>query len=150
MKGNTMWKEFKEFALHGNMLDLAVGLILGIAFGAVVASLVKDLLMPPIGLLLGKVDFSNLYATIAPGQPAGPYPTLAAAQQAGAVTLNYGLFLMTLINFFFVALAVFMLVKAMNRLRPPTATQKPCPYCLSKIPSQASRCAFCTAEQPKA
>ena len=144
-----MWKEFKAFALRGNMLDLAVGLILGIAFGTVVSSLVKDIIMPPIGLLLGKVDFSNLYATIASGHPAGPYPSLSAAQQAGAVTLNYGLFIMTLINFFFVALAVFMLVKVINRLCPPAATQKPCPYCLSKIPSQASRCAFCTAEQPK-
>jgi len=144
-----MWKEFKAFALRGNMLDLAVGLILGIAFGTVVASLVKDIIMPPIGLLLGKVDFSNLYATIASGHPAGPYPSLAAAQQAGAVTLNYGLFIMTLINFFFVALAVFLLVKMINRLCPPAVIQKACPYCLSKIPSQASRCAFCTAEQPK-
>lgn len=144
-----MWKDFKEFALRGNMLDLAVGFILGVAFATVVSSLVKDLLMPPIGLLLGKVDFSNLYVTIASGQPAGPYPTLAAAQQAGAVTLNYGLFLMTLINFFFVAFAVFMLVKVVNRLRPPAESLKPCPYCLSKIPAHASRCAFCTEEQPQ-
>lgn len=143
-----MWKEFKEFALRGNMLDLAVGIVLGIAFGLVVASLVKDILMPPIGLLLGKVDFSNLFATIAPGHPAGPYPTLAAAQQAGAVTLNYGLFIITLINFLAVAFAVFLIVKGINRMRPPVATMKSCPYCLSKIPSQASRCPFCTAEQP--
>jgi len=143
-----MWKEFKEFALRGNMLDLAVGFIMGVAFGAVVASLVKDLLLPPIGLLLGKVDFSNLYATLTPGHPAGPYPSLAAAQQAGAVTLNYGLFLMTLINFFFVALAVFLLVKVINHLRPPAVTQKACPYCLSKIPAPASRCLYCTADQP--
>ncbi len=143
-----MWKEFKTFALRGNMLDLAVGLILGVAFGAVVASLVKDLLMPPIGLLLGRVDFSNLFATMAAGHPAGPYATLAAAQQAGAVTWNYGLFIMTLINFLAVAFAVFLLVKAINHMRPPQETTKVCPDCLSKIPAQASRCAFCTTEQP--
>ena len=143
-----MWKEFKEFALRGNMFDLAVGFILGVAFGAVVASLVKDILMPPIGLLLGKVDFSNLFVTLAPGRLAGPYPTLAAAQQAGAVTLNYGIFLMTLINFLLVTLAVFLLVKLINHVRPPVATMKPCPFCLSKIPAEASRCLYCTADQP--
>jgi large conductance mechanosensitive channel len=144
-----VWKEFKDFALRGNMLDLAVGIILGVAFGAVVASLVKDLLMPPIGLLLGNVDFSNLYVTLATGHPAGPYPTLAAAQQAGAVTVNYGLFLTTLINFLGVAFAVFLLVKVINRLRPPAEMLKSCSYCRSRIPVPATRCPFCTAEIPR-
>ena len=144
-----MWKEFKEFALRGNMLDLAVGLILGVAFGGVVSSLVKDLLMPPIGLLLGKVDFSNLFITLKAGRLAfGHYSTLAAAQQDGAVTINYGAFLTTLINFVLVAFAVFLLVKMINRLRPPVTTTKPCPYCLTKIPLKATRCSACTAEQP--
>ena len=145
-----MWNEFKTFAMRGNMLDLAVGFILGVAFGAVVASLVKDIVMPPIGLLLGHVDFTNLFATLTPGHTPGPYPTLAAAQQAGAVTVNYGVFIMTLINFFLVAFAVFLLVKGINRLAPPAVTTKPCPYCLTKIPLPASRCPACTSEQPAA
>jgi len=109
-----MLKEFKEFAMRGNVLDMAVGIIIGGAFGTIVKSLVNDVLMPPIGLLLGKVDFSNLFWTLSEGSPAGPYATVAAAQEAGAVTVNYGLFVNSVISFLIVAWAVFMLVKAFN------------------------------------
>lgn len=143
-----MLKEFKEFALRGNMLDMAVGIILGAAFGNIVSSLVNDLLMPPLGLLLGRVDFTNLFLSLS-GQP---YASLAEARAAGAPTLNYGLFVNTVVHFVIVAFAVFLLVRQINRLRrraeaPPAApATRDCPYCLSPIPLKALRCAHCTSE----
>ncbi|MDH4258211.1 MAG: large conductance mechanosensitive channel protein MscL [Candidatus Aminicenantes bacterium] len=147
-----MFKEFKEFAMRGNVLDMAVGIIIGVAFGAIVNSLVADVIMPPIGLALGNVDFSNLFIVLKAGGTAGPYASLAAAKQAGAVTLNYGFFINTIINFIIVAFAVFLLVKGINRLRrkqaalPAEPTTKQCPYCLSTVSIKATRCAFCTSE----
>lgn len=140
-----MLKEFKDFAMKGNVLDLAVGVIIGGAFGKIVASFVSDILMPPIGLLLGKVDFSNLFITLS----GKTYPTLAQAKAAGAVTMNVGLFINALFDFSIVAFAIFMLVKQVNRWREapaPAAPTKECPYCLSKVPEKATRCAFCTSE----
>lgn len=147
-----MWKEFKEFVMRGNVLDMAVGIIIGVAFGAIIKSLVADIIMPPIGLLLGNVDFSNLFLVLQAGKVAVPYPSLAEAQAAGAVTINYGVFVNTIINFLIVALTVFMLVRGVNKLRrqqeaPPAApTTKECSYCLSTIPLGATRCAHCTSE----
>ena len=142
-----MLKEFKEFAMRGNVLDMAVGIIIGTAFGAIVKSFVADVIMPPIGLLLGNVDFSNLFVVL---KGAGSYATLAEAQAGGAVTLNYGIFVNTIINFVIVAFAIFMVVKNMNRLKrqepAPEPTTKECPYCLSAIPLNATRCPFCTSE----
>ena len=112
-----MLKEFKEFAIKGNMMDMAVGIIIGAAFGRIVDSLVKDVIMPPIGLMLGKVDFTNLFAVLKDGNPAGPYGTLDVAQKAGAVTVNYGVFINSIISFVIVAFAVFLLVRAINQLR---------------------------------
>ena len=143
-----MLKEFKEFAMRGNVIDLAVGLIIGAAFGTIVKSLVDDILMPPIGLLVGGLDFSNLFVSLS-GQE---YPSLAAAKEAGAATLNYGLFLNNVLNFLIVAFAVFLLVRQINRLKretpvpPPAPTEKPCPYCISTIPLAATRCPNCTSE----
>jgi large conductance mechanosensitive channel len=141
-----MIKEFKEFAMRGNVLDMAVGIIIGAAFGQIVTSFVQDVLMPPIGRLLGHVDFSNLFVNLSGTH----YPTIAAAKAAGAATLNYGLFLNTIINFLIVAFAVFLLVRQVNRLAPkpapaPAATRD-CPYCLTAIPLKATRCAHCTSE----
>lgn len=147
-----MLKEFREFAMRGNVVDMAVGIIIGGAFGTIVKSLVSDVLMPPLGLLIGGVDFSDLFITLKQGAKAGPYATLADAQSAGAVTVNYGTFINTLISFLIVAFAVFLLIKGINRLRrekeaPPAApTTKDCPYCFSVIPVQATRCPHCTAE----
>ncbi len=153
-----MLKEFKEFAIRGNMVDMAVGIIVGAAFGTVVKSLVADIIMPPVGLLLGKVDFSNLFMTLRDGATtAGPYTTLEAARNAGAVTLNYGLFINELIALLIVALAVFVLVKNMNRVRlqfeaeqaapaPAQPTTKDCPQCYTPIPIKAHRCPNCTSE----
>ncbi len=142
-----MLKEFREFAVKGNMLDLAVGVIIGGAFGKIVTSLTNDIIMPPIGLLLGKMDFSNLFVTLTPGKS---FETVKQAKDAGAATLNYGLFINTCIDFLIVALAVFLLVKQINRLRsapePPPANTKDCPFCCSKIPTPASRCPQCTSE----
>ncbi len=143
-----MLKEFKEFAVKGNMIDLAIGIIIGSAFGAIVTSLVKDVIMPPIGLLLGKVDFANLYIDLS-GQG---FPSLEAAKAAGAATLNYGLFINTLINFIIVAFVIFLLVRAINKMKrpvevkPATPTTKECPYCISAIPLKATRCPNCTSE----
>lgn len=151
--------EFKKFALKGNVLDMAVGIIIGASFSKIVDSLVKDILMPPLGLLLGKVDFSNLYIKLLDGSVAGPYASLDAAQKAGAITINYGVFLNALISFTIVAFAVFLLIKAINTLRermeekeekaslPPS--EKVCPYCCSKIPVGATRCPCCTSELKK-
>jgi len=140
-----MRKEFKEFMMRGNVLDLAVAVVIGAAFGKVIASFVGDLLMPPIGLLLGKADFSNLFISLT-GQP---FPTVAAAKAAGAPTLNYGAFLQAIVDFLIMAFAVFMLVRQVNRLSRPAApavTTRPCPLCLSQIPLKATRCAHCTSE----
>lgn len=146
-----MFKEFKEFALRGNVVDMAVGIIIGAAFGTVIKSLVADILMPPIGLLLGNVDFANLYILLKPGNPAGPYLALAEAQKAGAVTLNYGAFINNIISFIIVAFAVFFLIRSLNRLKkeepaPAAPATKECPYCLSAVPVKATRCAHCTSE----
>jgi len=141
-----MFKEFKEFAMRGNVLDMAVGIIIGAAFGKIVSSLVADIMMPPIGLVLGNVDFSSLFLNLS-GQE---FASLAEAQKAGAATINYGVFLNALINFVIVAFAIFMLVRGVNRLQkqpaPPAPTEKECPHCLSKIPIKATRCAHCTSE----
>ncbi len=140
-----MLKEFKEFAMRGNVLDMAVGIIIGAAFGRIVTSFVEDILMPPLGLLLGKVDFSNLFVSLTGAH----FDTVAAAKTAGASTLNYGIFMNHVFNFLIVAFAIFLLIRQVNRLKrePPAApTTRPCPLCLSVIPLAASRCAHCTAE----
>ena len=141
-----MLKEFKEFAMRGNVLDMAVGIIIGAAFGRMVASFVEDMLMPPIGLLLGKVDFSNLFLSLS-GQA---YESLAAAKAAGAATLNYGMFFNHVINFLIVAFAVFLMIRQVNRLKraeaaPAAPTSKDCPQCLMSIPLQAKKCGHCTS-----
>jgi large conductance mechanosensitive channel len=145
-----MWKEFKAFIMRGNVLDLAVGVIIGAAFGAITKSLVDDLLMPPLGLVTGGVDFSNKYALLRAGTKAPPpYASLADARAAGAVTLNYGLFLNAVLTFLLVALAVFLLVKAVNKLyaqpAAPTPDTAPCPYCTMTVSRQATRCPHCTS-----
>ena len=147
-----MLKEFKEFAMRGNVVDMAVGLVIGAAFATIVKSLVADMIMPPIGLLLGGVDFSNLFAIIREGSSAGPFANLAAAQGAGAVTINYGVFLNTVISFLIIAFAIFMVVKGMNSLKKqeeaPAAepTEKDCSFCYTAIPIKATRCPHCTSE----
>ncbi len=147
-----MLKEFKEFALRGNVVDMAVGIIIGAAFGTIVKSLVDDVIMPPIGLLLGGVDFVNLFVLLKAGSPAGPYASLADAQAAGAVTVNYGVSINAVISFLIVAFVMFLLIRSINRLKqeeetPPAEPKtKECPYCLSTIPIKATRCAHCTSE----
>jgi len=147
-----MLKEFREFAMRGNVLDMAIGIIIGAAFGTIVNSLVQDVIMPPIGLLLGNVDFSNLFVVLKEGTAAGPYASVAAAKSAGAVTINIGLFLNTIITFLIVAFAVFLLVRTINQLKrqeqvpPPVPTTKECTYCFSSIPIKATRCPHCTSE----
>jgi large conductance mechanosensitive channel len=145
-----MLKEFKEFALRGNVLDMAVGIIIGAAFGTIVTSLVNDIIMPPIGLLLGRVDFANLFIQLQEGKTAGPYASLVDAQAAGAVTMNYGLFVNALISFVIVAFVIFLLIRSVNQLKrkeaPPAPTTKECPRCLSAIPLKATRCAYCTSD----
>jgi large conductance mechanosensitive channel len=146
-----MFKEFKEFAMRGNVVDMAVGIIIGAAFGAIVGSFVADVIMPPIGLLLGKVDFSNLFIVLKEGTAAAPYASVAAAKAAGAVTLNLGLFINTIINFLIIALAVFLVIRSINRMKkkaeaPAAApTTKECPYCFSAVSIKATRCHFCTS-----
>jgi large conductance mechanosensitive channel len=148
----AMIKEFKEFAVKGNVVDMAVGIIIGGAFGTIVKSLVADVIMPPIGLLLGNVDFSELFMVLKNGGTAGPYMTLAEAQKAGAVTINYGLFLNSVISFLIVAFAVFMLIRAVNKMKredaapPAEPTTRECPFCLSTISLKATRCPQCTSE----
>ena len=149
----SIGKEFRDFAMRGNVVDMAVGIIIGAAFGTVVNSLVKDVIMPPIGLALGKVDFSNLFVVLKGGRIPPPYPSVAEAASTGAVSINYGLFVNTIINFLIVALAVFLLIRLVNRARaqvekaPEAApATKACPYCLSAIPVKAVKCAFCTAD----
>lgn len=149
--------EFKKFAMRGNVIDMAVGIIIGAAFGKIVDSLVKDVIMPPIGLLLGKVDFTNLFVVLKDGAVPAPYNSLSAAQNAGAVTLNLGLFFNAVISFLIVAFAVFILIKAINKLqekmdkkeeREMVKTTKTCPYCYSEISIHATRCPNCTSELP--
>jgi large conductance mechanosensitive channel len=138
-----MFKDFKAFVMRGNVMDMAVGIIIGVAFGKIVTSLVDDVIMPPIGLLLGKVDFSNLFASLS----GGAYATVAEAKAAGAVTINYGMFVNTIINFVIVAFAVFLVIRMINRWRAPdAATTKDCPFCKSKIAPEATRCPMCTSE----
>jgi large conductance mechanosensitive channel len=146
----SMFKEFKDFAMRGNVVDMAVGIIIGAAFGTIIKSLVSDVIMPPIGLALGNVDFAQLFAVIKQGVPAGPYAMLADAQAAGAVTVNYGVFINTIISFIIIAFAVFMLIRQMNRMKreepAPEPNTKECPYCLSTIPIKATRCGYCTSD----
>jgi large conductance mechanosensitive channel len=147
-----MLKEFKEFAIKGSFVDMAVGVIIGAAFGAIVKSLVEDIIMPPVGVLLGNVDFSNLFIILKNGALAGPYSSIAEARKAGAVTLNYGLFLNTVISFIIIAFSVFLLVKSINRLRrleqipPEEPLTRECPFCLSAVPAKALKCGHCTSE----
>jgi large conductance mechanosensitive channel len=146
-----MLKEFKAFAMRGNVIDLAVGIIIGGAFGTIVKSLVDDVLMPPIGLALGNVDFADLFMLLKAGAKSPPpYATLAEAQAAGAVTVNYGLFVNAVITFLIVAFSVFLLVRAANRLKPQEASAAPstkdCPYCRMAVPVGATRCPYCTSE----
>jgi len=147
-----MLKEFKEFILKGNAMDMAVGIIIGAAFGTVVKSLVADVIMPPIGMLLGNVDFTNLFAVIKEGATAAPYATLEAAKEAGAVTINYGAFFNTIISLLIVGFAVFLLVKNLNKMqeaakseKEEAPTTKKCPFCFSEIDVEATRCAHCTS-----
>lgn len=149
----SVFKEFKEFAVKGNVIDLAVGVVIGGAFGTIVKSLVDDIIMPPIGLLIGNVDFSNLFIVLKEGtKQASPYVSVAAAKQAGAVTLNIGLFINALVSFTIVAFSIFMLVKAINRLKKEpvevetTIDTKVCPFCCTTIPLSATRCPNCTSE----
>ena len=141
-----MLKEFKEFAMRGSVLDLAIGVIIGAAFGKIVTSFESDVLMPPIGLLLGKVDFANLFISLSGAH----YDTLKAAKDAGAATINYGLFIQTVIDFLIIAFVIFMIVKQVNRMKRPLAEEAPstkdCSYCASSIPMKAVRCPHCTSE----
>ena len=147
-----MLKEFKEFAMRGNVIDMAVGIIMGAAFGGIVNSLVSDVIMPPIGLLLGNIDFSNFFLVLKEGKVAGPYASVAAAKAAGAVSLNYGVFINTVVSFLIVAFSVFLLVRNINKLRrkeevlPVVPTTKECTYCFTSIPMKATRCPHCTSE----
>ncbi len=146
-----MFKEFKEFAMRGNVVDMAVGIVIGAAFGTIVKSLVADVIMPPIGLLLGNVDFANLFVVLKQGTTAAPYASLADAQAAGAVTINYGAFINTIISFVIVAFAIFLLIRQLNALKrkeeAPAAepTTKDCPFCFSTIAIKATRCPNCTS-----
>jgi large conductance mechanosensitive channel len=149
-----MLREFKEFIMRGNVVDLAIGIVIGAAFGAIVTSLVSDVVMPPIGLLLKDVDFANLFGVLEDGTPPGPYGSLADAKAAGAVTINYGVFIMTIISFIIIAFAIFLLVRYINRARREFESQKAeaepttkdCPHCLSRVPVDAKRCAYCTSQ----
>ncbi len=151
-----MLKEFREFAVRGSVVDMAVGIIIGGAFGAIVKSVVGDLLMPPLGLLTGGIDFANKFLLLKTGSPPGPYASLDQAKAAGAVTFNYGTFVNQVVSFVLVALAVFVLVRAINRLRrqqpapPAEPTTRTCPFCATDIPKAAVRCPHCTSELPRA
>ena len=144
-----MLKEFKEFAMRGNVLDMAIGIIIGAAFGKIISSLVSDVMMPPIGLVLGKVDFSNLYLNLTHNT----YASLQDAKKAGAATINYGSFINTVIDFLIVAFVIFLLTRAINRMKraeasppAPAPATKECPFCLSSVPARAIRCAHCTSD----
>ena len=147
-----MFKEFREFAVKGNVVDMAVGIIIGAAFGTIVKSLVADIIMPPIGLLLGNVDFTNLFTVLKEGTTPGPYASLAEAKEAAAVSINYGVFFLTIISFLIIAFCVFLLVRQINALKreeaaapPPEPTTKDCPYCFTSIAIKATRCPNCTS-----
>jgi large conductance mechanosensitive channel len=147
----SMWNEFKAFVMRGNVMDLAVGVIIGAAFGSVVKSLVDDVIMPPLGWATGGIDFSNKFVLLKEGAGAAPpYASVAAAKEAGAVTLNYGLFINTILTFLIVALAIFVMIRAINRLyrqpAPPTPETQPCPFCTMTVSLKASRCPHCTSE----
>jgi len=152
-----MLRDFKAFIMKGNVVDMAVGIIIGVAFGAIVASAVKDVIMPPIGLALGKIDFANLLIVLKQGATPGPYASLAAAQAAGAVTINYGLFINTIINFLIIAAVVFFfIVRPIARMQSPKVaaapaapTTKECPFCFTNIPIKATRCPNCTSPLTK-
>lgn len=141
-----MLREFREFVMRGNVVDMAVGIVIGTAFGRIVTSLVNDVIMPPIGLLLKGIDFASLFVALR----GGPYPSLAAAKAAGAPTINYGAFVNTIIDFVILAFVIFLMIRQLNRMQRPQAaapaTSRECPYCLSAIPIKATRCAYCTAE----
>jgi large conductance mechanosensitive channel len=139
-----MLKEFKEFIMRGNVVDMAVGIVIGVAFGRIVTSFVNDIVMPPVGLLLGKVDFSNLFINLS----GKSYPTAAAAKAAGAPTINYGTFINNVLDFVILALVIFLMVKAINKMRRSAPGRK-CPYCLTAVADQATRCASCTSELPQ-
>ncbi|NIP39803.1 MAG: large-conductance mechanosensitive channel protein MscL [Candidatus Dadabacteria bacterium] len=146
-----MFEEFKKFAMRGNVVDMAVGIVIGGAFALIVNSLVNDVLMPPIGMLLGNVDFSNLFTVLKEGTTPGPYASVAAAQEAGAVTINYGAFINTIVSFIIVAFAIFMVVRGMNKLQeeeeaPAQPTTKECPHCISTISIKATKCPNCTSQ----
>lgn len=147
-----MFKEFKEFAMRGNVVDMAVGIIIGAAFGTIVKSLVSDVIMPPLGLLLGGVDFTNLFIVLQAGESGGSYLSLADAKAAGAVTVNYGVFINTIISFLIAAFAVFLIIRQINNLRheeeapPADPTTKECQYCMSTIAIKATRCPHCTTQ----
>jgi len=152
-----MLKEFREFIMRGNVVDMAVGIIIGVAFGAIVTSLVSDIIMPPIGLLVGDVNFSNLFVVLREGVTPGPYASLADAKAAGAVTINYGVFILAIVSFIIIGFAVFLIVRYINRLRrqmeatrveapPAEPVTKECPYCFSTVHIKASRCPHCTSE----
>jgi large conductance mechanosensitive channel len=148
-----MLRDFRDFIMRGNVLDMAVGIIIGAAFGALVTSIVKDIIMPPIGLVLGNVDFTNLFAVLKQGTIPGPYTSLADAQAGGAVTINYGLFINTIVSFLIIALVLFFLIRAFVHARTRLETKKEvapttkeCPYCLSQVPLKARKCAYCTSE----
>ncbi len=146
-----MMKEFKDFAMRGNVVDMAVGIIVGAAFGTIVKSLVSDIIMPPIGMALGNVDFANIFSVIKEGATAGPYESLAAAHEAGAVTVNWGVFINTIISFIIVAFCVFLIIRAINNMKreeeaPAEPTTKDCGFCFSTIPIKATRCPNCTSE----
>ena len=152
-------QEFREFAVKGNVIDMAVGIIIGGAFTLIVNSLVNNVMNPLLGLLIGGVDFSNLFLVLKQGDPEGPYTTLQMAQEAGAVTLDYGVFLNSIISFVIVSFAIFLLIRTINRLRrekvveetiEEAATEKPCPFCLMSIPLEAKRCGHCTSQLPAA
>jgi large conductance mechanosensitive channel len=141
-----MLKEFKEFAMRGPVVDLAVGVIIGAAFGKIISSLVDDLIMPPIGKMLGNVDFANLFVNLSDKE----YPSVAAAKAAGAATINYGIFFNTILNFLIIAFVLFLIIRRMNAIKKPTSAQAPttkdCPHCLSAVPLKATKCAHCTSD----
>jgi large conductance mechanosensitive channel len=146
-----MWQEFKKFAIKGNAIDMAVGIIIGAAFGTIVSSLVGDIIMPPIGLVLGNIDFKNLFIVIKHGPQPGEYPTIEAAQQLGAVTINYGRFINNIVTFLIVSFSVFMLIKLLSSFKKaeeptPVPPTKECPYCTTKIPVKAVKCPSCTSD----
>ena len=145
-----MLKEFREFAVKGNALDMAVGLIIGAAFGAIVTSLVNDVIMPPIGAILGGMDFKDLFVVLKEGTTPAPYASLALAKEAGAVTLNYGAFVNAVVNFLIVSFSIFMMVRSINKFRKPAPAApapavKKCPFCLTEVPEAAKRCPACTS-----